>query len=90
MATRKVLGHFGGGRGYRIYIPGTGPSVLCVLEMMRYDRCTPYTSDDVVKLAGLLMGEPREADHTVKFCFFFKPPTVERWRSFGCTVLDVG
>ena len=65
------------------------------LDMMRYDRCTPATQQDVgnVTAAGGGLGEV----YSVRMLRFTEGngrnhadhPTVDRWQSFGWQVSDV-
>lgn len=69
------------------------PSVEALLDMMRYDSCYPATEDDARKLAHLVTGEAwsSPADHLIRLTRVARnnqPATAQRWRSFGCHVLD--
>lgn len=65
-----------------------------LVEMMRYDSCFPSSEAEahrVIRLIGhaeSLQGD----DHIVRLtrvALNDNPPTMERWKSFACHVLDV-
>ncbi len=58
------------------------------LDMLRYDRCSPVTSEDVVNMAASLQAQsnvPYEI-HLISSTF---QPTKERWALFGYKVVEV-
>lgn len=59
------------------------------LDMLRYDQCWPHFPDSVTVIALSLGGDHAlrrgEPDWVVHLCGV-KPPTSERWESFGWTV----
>ncbi len=70
------------------------PDVNSMLDMMRYDRCRPLHEEDAEKIVRLierrLGGERRGLDRIVRLARSSANPDdpSERWRSFGCSVLD--
>ena len=66
------------------------------LDMMRYDRCTPLSQNDVIKAFvptpfGL---RPTESVRMIRFTEgkgrnYADNPTVKRWNSFGWQVTDI-
>lgn len=69
------------------------PSLRDVIDMMRYDSCYPATEDESRKLWVIEdSGRRKPTDHLVRFACAGRAentPTVDRWRSFGCTVFCV-
>jgi hypothetical protein len=71
------------------------PMLRDAIDMMRYDSCYPSTEDESRKLWALsdgYGGEKDPKDHLVQFTCAGRAdntPTVDRWRSFGCTVFGV-
>jgi hypothetical protein len=71
-------------------------------DMLRYDACFPATGDDVSMLekqyeyetanvVGIAGGSRRAIDRTVHLTMLsrnYTGPTIERWKSFGWTVID--
>lgn len=49
------------------------------MDMLRYDRCTPYQSEDVHWMEG-------KAHRSAMMVSHVGPPTPERWQSFGWSV----
>ncbi len=68
-------------------------SISSVLDMMRYDKCYPATEADSGRLE---MSRPDSRDrsfgeHLVIFMAHSPAaPTIGRWASFGCEVIDSG
>lgn len=72
------------------------PMTRDVIDMMRYDSCFPSTEEESRKLYALSDGyseKPKDPkDHLVQFTCAGRndgTPTVDRWRSFGCTVFTI-
>jgi hypothetical protein len=49
------------------------------IDMLRYDRCTPYEQEDVHWMEGTVQRSCKLVSHVA-------PPTKERWNSFGWSV----
>lgn len=67
---------------YKFTVTGHGPFPF---DMLRYDKCYPDTSEDVVKMdkpTPRLGLDPR----SVNMSSTAGAPTAERWSSFGWTV----
>ena len=56
------------------------------LDMLRYDRCTPLSQSDVGELELALAGSGRILDVVTFTSDRCAPWTIDRWKSFGCTV----
>ncbi len=69
------------------------PMLRDAIDMMRYDCCYPSTEEESRKLYALSDGgNPTDQDHLVQFTSAGRndgTPTVDRWRSFGCTVFAI-
>lgn len=68
-------------------------TIRSIFDMMRYDQCFPATESDASKLARLssndnLSGEDRVVKFTSVSRVSNATPTVERWQSFGCEILQ--
>lgn len=73
-------------------------SASSLIDMMRYDCCFPATEDEsrkIWKLIGIEQGNPADRagpeDHVIRLHRVSRselPATDDRWRSFGCRVLD--
>lgn len=61
-----------------------------VLDMMRYDRCVPYSEEDAHKIMRVDAGVGGSIDQLVRFLRLSANPdhASPRWASYGCTVLD--
>lgn len=59
------------------------------LDMMRYDRCVPFGSDDVARLTGLREDRGPVEVTFMRYSITGSMPEVARWHSFGCEVLSV-
>lgn len=62
-----------------------------VLDMMRYDCCTPASEEDAHKLVRLARGSHDPDDRLVEFRMYSHSgsgPTVARWASFGHEVRE--
>lgn len=60
-------------------------------DMMRYDCCVPATEPDAHKLERVASGSATAEDHVVDFVRYSRsgnPPTIARWKSFHCEVLE--
>jgi hypothetical protein len=65
--------------------------VQSLIEVMRYDRCCPATEVESHKINRIASHASEPADHVIRLLRFAaadNPPTIGRWESFGCTVLD--
>ena len=63
-----------------------------VIDMMRYDSCYPATEVESRKLERVANGTDKAEDHFVTFIRAGRNdsgPTVRRWASFNCKVLEV-
>lgn len=72
-------------------------SINGLLDMLRYDRCCPFSEDDSRKLSKVNGYEqcggitPNSTDYVVRLLRFSAnelPATAGRWASFNCEVLD--
>ncbi|MGW8181735.1 MAG: hypothetical protein ACWGQW_23640 [bacterium] len=76
-------------------VPTSGFNAPCVpLEMMRYDRCTPFEQADVSELACLEVGIADESIAPIQMVHYEHgnknwKPTEARWRSFGWMVQSI-
>ena len=65
------------------------------LDMMRYDRCTPYSQEDVGELACVeVLRDKKDPPIEITFVHYSHgtktwEPTRDRWRSFGWEVIEV-
>jgi hypothetical protein len=66
-------------------------SAEALIDMMRYDSCFPASEADSHKIERLMRHDADADDHIVRLkrvdCTDGEP-TIGRWRSFNCTVLD--
>ena len=63
-----------------------------VIDMMRYDLCYPATEEESGKLERIVDGTASGEDRFVDFIRAGRNesgPTVRRWASFNCKVLEV-
>lgn len=72
-------------------VTGIGPVPI---DMLRYDRCTPTTQEDVGKLTSAGSYDGQVAVKMIRFTEskgrnHADFPTADRWRSFGWIVSDV-
>lgn len=62
------------------------------IDMMRYDRCVPFTEEDSGKLYRVVThNKPTAEDFRITFLRYSLnpgPPTIERWRSYNCEVIS--
>ena len=72
-------------------------SLSGLMDMLRYDRCCPFSEEDSSKLSKINGWEqcgglpPTPLDRVVRLLRFSAnelPATAGRWRSFNCEVLD--
>lgn len=66
-------------------------SADAMLDMLRYDSCSPATEQESSKIERLMNHRGEPADHVVqlrRFSVNGGEATDGRWRSFGCRVLD--
>lgn len=71
-------------------------SASALIDMMRYDCCYPATEEESRKIWALIGNEQcgnrdEPKNHIVQLTRVARtdlPATVDRWRSFGCLVLD--
>ncbi len=67
----------------RVFVKGSGTFPI---DMLRYDGCVPFKQTD----ANAIMREGEERVIELKrYCVNDGPPTVDRWHSFGWTVVSV-
>ena len=62
-----------------------------LIDMLRYDSCFPSSEIESRKLTKLIDHASEPSDHILRLTRVARndlPPTDQRWRSFGCTVLD--
>lgn len=72
------------------------PDASALVDMMRYDRCCPADEDQSRKIERLInldksSVDPTPSDHVIRLLRYAataNAATSERWRSFGCVVLD--
>lgn len=66
------------------------PSFDALLDMLRYDRCCPATEVESSRIERLIGNSSDPGDHIVRLVRFSPGDAraSERWRSFGCRVLD--
>ena len=57
------------------------------LDMLRYDQCAPYSSDDVAKIDTSEYQQRRRV-RLVRYSDGGRPATVDRWRSFLWNVVE--
>lgn len=60
--------------------------------MLRYDSCYPASESESWKIERLMSNRAEPADHYIRLmrvALNSNGPTVERWASFDCLVLDV-
>lgn len=69
---------------YKYTVSGRG---RIPLDMLRYDRASPFNVNDVAELEGSLFGEPTNTNEITLISY--RAPTVARWQSFLWTVGDV-
>ena len=55
------------------------------MDMLRYDRAYPLTSDDAVKIASTFFNKTQSFEIQVATSGNF---TAERWRSFGVSIVQ--
>jgi len=72
-------------------VTGIGPVPI---DMLRYDRCTPTTQEDVGKLTSAGSYDAQVAVNMIRFTEgkgqnYADNPTVKRWNSFGWQVTDI-
>lgn len=79
-------------RATKVYVQRLTVNVCLVpFDMMRYDNCVPATEIEAHKLERVANGTEVIGDRTVEFRRFSMndaPPTVDRWKSFGCQVVS--
>lgn len=54
-------------------------------DMLRYDRCSPLTSDDARSIANA----SKHAKPQIRLVSHLKSPTEGRWQSFGWSVSNI-
>lgn len=65
-----------------------------LIEMMRYDSCFPSSEVEAHKIIRIInhSGAEDGSDHVIELtrvALNDNPPTIARWKSFACYVLDV-
>jgi hypothetical protein len=75
---------------YSFHVMGTNTNKP-PLDMMRYDQCWPWMQEDVSAISSLPQRNGRgNAAKAVSFWMrSAHPPTVERWASFGWSIIEV-
>lgn len=53
-------------------------------DMLRYDRCYPKSESESVLLSDMI-----DRDRTITLMSSVKPPTNDRWKSFGWQVIEM-
>lgn len=81
-------------RRYITCISVRASSAESLIDMMRYDSCFPSTEEDAHKIARLMSTDTpsNPDDHIINLTCVGRndlTPTLGRWRSFNCTVIDV-
>lgn len=71
-------------------------SAEALIDCMRYDSCYPASEAESSKIGALISedsgGRRDQANHIIRLIRVARtelPPTLDRWRSFCCYVLDV-
>lgn len=67
------------------------PSASALLDMMRYDSCTPSEEVESGKIERLMSRDGRAEDHVIRLRRYSMAPSEAsrgRWESFSCAILD--
>lgn len=60
------------------------------LDMLRYDACYPYSTEDATKISETFNTEIPSQRRVIHLHSNINPPTAARWKSFGWTVIAQG
>ncbi len=66
-------------------------TISSLIDMFRYDRCCPASEEESGKIERVAGHNGKPEDHVVRLLMFSSNdsgPTIGRWRSFNCAVLD--